>query len=105
MVSLGRRGVGGWGVGGVGGAGGGGAAGGGGGGGGWGMTERQHRMMSFERRVLLDALLVAVPGLAAAGLLLWARGTDDALAWTGVGIALLATLGLAVRLRNRVVFP
>lgn len=62
-------------------------------------------MMSFERRVLLDALLVSVPGLAAAGLLLWARGADDALAWTGVAIALLATLGLAVRLRNRVVFP
>ena len=61
--------------------------------------------MSFERRVLLDALLVSLPGLGAAGLLLWSRGSDDALAWTGVAIALTATLALAVRLRNRVVFP
>lgn len=60
--------------------------------------------MRSERRLLLDALLVATPGLALAGLLLWLRGELDALAWLGIALALLATLVLAVQLRNRVVF-
>jgi len=68
-------------------------------------SERGLRMMSFERRVFLDALLVALPALLLCGLVLWQRGGDDALTWTAVGVVLATTLGLAARLRNHVVFP
>jgi PAS domain S-box-containing protein len=60
---------------------------------------------SYEARVFLGALAVAVPGLFAAGALLWYRGELDAIAWTIAALVVPATLMLAWRLRNRVVFP
>ena len=61
--------------------------------------------MSFERRVLLDALLVALPALLLAGALAWARAGSGGLPWVVYALVLAATLGLAMRLRGRVVFP
>lgn len=61
--------------------------------------------MSFERRVLLDALLVALPALLLAGALTWARPGGGGLPWVVYALVLAATLGLAMRLRGRVVFP
>jgi len=61
--------------------------------------------MSFERRVLLSAWLVALPALLGAGLLLWLRGQLDALTLTVGGIALLVTAILAARLQHNVVYP
>jgi two-component system, NtrC family, nitrogen regulation sensor histidine kinase NtrY len=55
--------------------------------------------------VYLGALMVAVPSLLAAAALLWRRGMLDSTFWTVVVVVVVATLMLAYRLRNRVVFP
>ena len=59
---------------------------------------------SYESRVFLGALMVAVPSLVATAVLLWRR-EPDSLTWIVAAMVLAATLMLAYRLRNRVVFP
>ena len=66
---------------------------------------RKRGGMSFERRVLLDALLVALPCMLVLALGAWQAGALDGLAWTLLAIAAIATLALALRLRAKVVFP
>jgi len=61
-------------------------------------------MPRFERRALLGSLLVATPGLFAAFALAWAPW-DASLRWTGVAVAVVATLLLARWQYRRVVFP
>jgi two-component system, NtrC family, nitrogen regulation sensor histidine kinase NtrY len=61
--------------------------------------------MSFERRVLLSAWLVALPSILGAGLMLMLRDQLDALTLTLGGIALLVTAILAARLQHNVVYP
>jgi two-component system, NtrC family, nitrogen regulation sensor histidine kinase NtrY len=63
------------------------------------------RGLSYEARVFIGALMVALPGLLAVALLLWRRGALDSVVVAVAGMVLLATLMLAWRLRNRVVFP
>lgn len=70
-----------------------------------GAPRRSSKRIRFEGRLLGHALLVATPGLIAAGLLIgW-----DTLPPTGEGILLatagLLTLVLALRLRRAVVYP
>lgn len=55
--------------------------------------------------MFFGALTVAAPALLAAAVLLWRGGEFDALAWTMAALIVVATLALAYRLRNRVVFP
>lgn len=59
----------------------------------------------FEQRLLRDAWLAVLPGLLAAGALLWSRGRPDATTWLLAAVVLLATLVLVLRLRRRAVFP
>lgn len=61
--------------------------------------------ISFERKILLSAWLVATPALLVAALLLWREGDVGPLAWMGVGTALLATAIFAARLQQQVVYP
>ncbi|HET6604895.1 MAG TPA: ATP-binding protein [Xanthomonadaceae bacterium] len=63
------------------------------------------RALSFERRVYLDALLVAAPAIALLAAWAWWGMPQSEAAWTLGSLAALLTLGLASRLRNRVVFP
>jgi len=67
-------------------------------------ASRAGRMPRFERRALLGSLLVATPGLFAAFALAWAPW-DASLRWTGVAVAVVATLLLARWQYRRVVFP
>ena len=61
--------------------------------------------MSFERRVLLSAWLVATPSALAALLLLWERGGVDALVLILGSIVVVATAILAARQQHNVVYP
>lgn len=61
--------------------------------------------MSFERRVLLGAWVVAAPAWIVVLALLWARGTVGNLGTAGLLLGLLATAMLAARLQHRVVYP
>ena len=63
------------------------------------------RGLNHERRVLLLAMLVAVPGLLALAVWLWWSGAGR-WQWLAVFVpVLLLSLGLAVLLRRRVIFP
>ena len=64
-----------------------------------------RRHWSFESRVYLGAIGVAVPALLALAVALWRDGAGSALWLAGYLPLLLLTLGLALRLRNKVVFP
>ena len=59
---------------------------------------------SFERRVLLGALAVALPSTLLCLVLLW-RSEGATIGWSVFVIALFATLVLAARLRQQVVYP
>ncbi|MBB5208487.1 sensor histidine kinase [Chiayiivirga flava] len=59
---------------------------------------------SFERRVLLGGLAIALPMTLLCGVLLWRSGSSG-LAWSVFALALAATLILATRLRHQVVYP
>lgn len=61
--------------------------------------------MNFERRVLLMALLVAAPGLAASAMLLWLAGIEASRIAVALAVLGLSSLALAAWLRHRVVFP
>lgn len=61
--------------------------------------------MNFERRVLLMALLVAAPGLAACAMLLWLVGAEPSRIAMALALLGLVSLALAAWLRHRVVFP
>jgi len=70
-----------------------------------GSTRPSVRKIGFEARVLIGALLVALPGMLGLAFALWSRGAAPSTwASTFVPLALL-TLILAIRLRNEVVFP
>ncbi len=61
--------------------------------------------LSFERRLLLDALLLLAPAAALVAWLLWRQGglaTGDGIL---LGLAVVFTLVLWLRLRHRVIFP
>jgi two-component system nitrogen regulation sensor histidine kinase NtrY len=68
-------------------------------------SARGLNAMSFERRVLLSAWMVAAPAVICALLLLWQRGALDALTLTLGAIAIVATAILAARLQHSVVYP
>jgi two-component system nitrogen regulation sensor histidine kinase NtrY len=61
--------------------------------------------ISFERKVLLSAWLVALPALITAGVLLWRHGAIGPLGLMGLIAALIATAILAARLQHQVVYP
>lgn len=60
---------------------------------------------SFERRLLLDTCLLLLPLLCVAGFLIWRLDELGVGFWLFVGLASAFTIGLAVRLRHRVIFP
>ena len=69
------------------------------------VPQRYFERWTYDVRIVFSALLVALPGAAlVAVVLIWRE-----LSWNVLGvfiaIALAATLALAVRLRNRVVYP
>ena len=64
-----------------------------------------RRPWSFEARVYVGAAGVAVPALLALAFALWSQGASLAMWLAGYVPLLLLTLGLALQLRNRVVFP
>jgi nitrogen fixation/metabolism regulation signal transduction histidine kinase len=70
-----------------------------------GTTKAARRHWSFELRVYLGAIAVAVPALAALAVALWQAGHGPTLWLAGYLPLVLLTVGLALRLRNRVVFP
>jgi nitrogen fixation/metabolism regulation signal transduction histidine kinase len=59
----------------------------------------------FERRLLWDVALSLSPSLLLIAGLLWQRPVVGTALWVLIGVALLVTLGLVARLRERVVFP
>ena len=61
--------------------------------------------LSFERRVLLMAWLVAAPGLIGVAVLLWMRGDPESRDLVILSGLLLLTAALAGYLRRRVVYP
>lgn len=61
--------------------------------------------VSFERRLVLDALLLLAPFAVLVGLLLWQNPPRSALLQVGLIAAPLMSLGLLVRLRRRVIYP
>jgi nitrogen fixation/metabolism regulation signal transduction histidine kinase len=61
--------------------------------------------VSFERRLMLDVCLVLVPAALLIGYLLWSREAAGPGLWLACGLAAMFTLGLALRLRGRIVYP
>lgn len=61
--------------------------------------------ISFERKVLLSAWLVALPALVVVLVLLWRLGAIGPLGAIGLVVAVLATAILAARLQHQVVYP
>lgn len=60
--------------------------------------------MRFERQLLWDLALTLLPASLVIAWLLWLRPVAGTGFWIVIGIAVLTTLGLAVRLRDHVVF-
>lgn len=60
--------------------------------------------LTYERRIQLLALAAGLPGSVIALLLLWLGSYSSQTAWTLTVLILVAWLGFAVSLRNRVVF-
>lgn len=60
---------------------------------------------SFERRLLFDTGLLLLPLLCVAGYLVWRLDDPGMGFWLLAGLALAFTIGLAARLRHRVIFP
>ncbi len=61
--------------------------------------------LSFERRLLLDAGLLLLPLLLLSSLLLWLSWPPSGGVWLALAAALLFTLALTLRLRQRVIYP
>ena len=62
--------------------------------------------LDFERRLLLDIALLLLPSALLLGLLLWLPADSlESLRLPLLGVAAVLTLGLALRLKHRVVFP
>ena len=66
---------------------------------------RAPRRLTFERRVLLFALLAGLPGSLAALILLWTGDFTPKLQWTITTFIVILWFGFSFSLRNRVVFP
>ncbi len=64
-----------------------------------------RRRLSFERRLLLNAFLIGLPGGLVALLFLWTGDFSPKARWTLTAFIVLFWWGLAVRLRNRVIHP
>jgi two-component system, NtrC family, nitrogen regulation sensor histidine kinase NtrY len=64
-----------------------------------------QRWLTYDRRVLLMALLVGLPGALVSVLLLWTGDYSPKLRWTLTLFVGAAWLGVAWALRDRVVFP
>jgi nitrogen fixation/metabolism regulation signal transduction histidine kinase len=70
-----------------------------------GLARPTRASVSFESRVFWWAVLAALPALATLAVVLWRQQVPWSTAlWIGIPL-LLMTLGLALRLRSRVVFP
>src|SRR6185503_1214891 len=65
----------------------------------------RHGGLSFERRLLIWALLTGLPGTALAVVLLWTGPLDVRLQWSGTILLIILWTALAVRLRERVIRP
>jgi len=65
----------------------------------------RHGGLSFERRLLIWALLTGLPGTALALVLLWTGPLDIRLQWSGTILLIILWTALAVRLRERVIRP
>jgi PAS domain S-box-containing protein len=64
-----------------------------------------RRRLNFERRLLLQAFLIGLPGGALSLALLWSGDFTPTLRWTLTTFIVLFWWGLAVQLRNRVIHP
>ena len=69
------------------------------------VHQRYFESWTYDARILAAALLVAAPACALLVLLAAWRDVPDGLLFALAGIAALLTLGFAVRLRNRVIYP
>ena len=69
------------------------------------VHQRYFESWTYDARILAAALLVAAPACALLVLLAAWRDVPDGLLFALAGLAALLTLGFAVRLRNRVIYP
>ena len=67
------------------------------------VPRRGRRRLSFERRLLLTALAIALPGSLVALVLLFTGDFTPRVRWTLTAFVVLTGLGLAVSLRGRIV--
>ena len=63
------------------------------------------RRLGHDRRVFALALLVGLPGVAAAVLLLWMGAFAPRVQWTATGVLLVGWIGMSVALREQVERP
>lgn len=61
--------------------------------------------LSFERRLIVDSLLLLLPSGVLIGGLLWLSWPPSSVVWVGLGLTALLTLGLILRMRQRVIYP
>lgn len=66
---------------------------------------RVKRRWSYETRLFFGGMLVALPAFVALALFLFSGSTIDAYKETVIAVALLLTIGLAIELRRRAVYP
>jgi len=61
--------------------------------------------LSFERRLLVDAGLLLLPMLSLSGLLVWLLWPLSTALWLALATAVLLTIALTLRMRQRVIYP
>src|SRR5271157_1955251 len=67
-------------------------------------TDKGSRL-GYENRIMMLAVLAALPASACALVLLWRGGYETRTEWTLTVVIVAAWLGFAAALRERVVFP
>jgi two-component system, NtrC family, nitrogen regulation sensor histidine kinase NtrY len=67
--------------------------------------QRYYERWTYDARIFAAALAVASPAICLLGLVLYWRDLSSGLLWALIAVAALATLWLATRLRNEVIYP
>src|SRR5471032_2821123 len=67
--------------------------------------QRYYERWTYDARIFAAALAVASPAICLLGLVLYWRDLSSGPLWALIAVAALATLWLATRLRNEVIYP
>ncbi|MDR3389699.1 MAG: ATP-binding protein [Rudaea sp.] len=67
--------------------------------------QRYYERWTYDARIFAAALAMTLPAICLLAVVLYARDLSLGLVWVLIAVAILATLWLATRLRNAVIYP